>query len=247
MVARDIRARYTGSFLGIFWAFVHPCAQLLVFYFVFSLVLKARLGSEYADTNYAIWLISGMLPWMFFSEVVNRSPGAVVEQSNLIKKTVFPSEILSFAHVSVGLVNHFILFVILFGFLVVIDHSVSWKILFIPVYLVGIISFALGVAWILSALNVFLRDVGQMLGLILNVWFFFTPIIYPPNLVPAALRPWLTVNPMLHAVEGYRMALLGRTQPNLAGLLVLFLWGIGVFILGGFIFKRLKPAFADVL
>lgn len=247
LVIRDIRVRYMGSYLGIFWAFIHPLTQLIIFYFVFSVVLKARLGPEYADTNYAIWLISGMLPWMLFSEVIGRSPGAVLEQANLIKKTVFPSEIIPLAHVSAALINHIILFLMLFLLLFVLGSYPTLNILWIPLYLFGVILFALGLAWLLSALNVFLRDVSQVLGVVLNLLFFFTPIIYPPALIPEPFRPWLMINPMFSSVEGYRMALLGRAEPNLIGLMILFGWGIGVFMVGGIFFKKMKPAFADVL
>lgn len=247
LVVRDIRSRYTGSFLGVFWAFVHPLTQLLIFYFVFSVVLRARLGAEYADTNYAVWLMSGMLPWIFFSEVVTRSPSAVLEQASLITKTVFPSEILPFAHMTAALVNHGIVFVILSGFLLVLGYGIPLNILWLPVYLLGVMLFALGLAWILSALNVFLRDIGQILGVVLNLWFFFTPILYPAYMVPESFKSWLAINPMLYPVEGYRMALLGRIEPDFSGLVILFTWGIGAFMVGGLIFKKLKPAFADVL
>lgn len=247
LVIRDIRFRYAGSFLGLFWAFIHPLTQLIIYYFVFSVVLKARLGAEYSDTNYAIWLMSGMLPWLLFSEVVSRSPGAVLEQANLIKKTVFPSEILPFTHVSVALVNHIILFSTLLIFLFVLRQGPTIKMLWLPIHLFGVILFSLGLAWFLSALNVFLRDIGQVLGVVLNVWFFFTPVIYPSSLVPEAFRHWLTVNPMFYAIEGYRMALLGRAKPDFIGLVILFGYGIGTFIIGGALFKKLKPAFADVL
>lgn len=247
LVVRDIRTRYMGSFLGIFWAFVHPLTQLIIFYFVFSVVLKARLGAQYAGTNYAVWLMSGMLPWMLFSEVVNRSPGAVLEQANLITKTVFPSEILPFAHVSAALVNHLILFVILLGFIMVLGPGLTLNLLWLPLYLFGVILFALGLAWFLSALNVFLRDIGQILGVLLNLWFFFTPIIYPSNLIPEGFRPFLALNPMVYPVEGYRMALLGKTAPDPVGLVILFAWGVAAFMFGGLVFKKLKPAFADVL
>jgi homopolymeric O-antigen transport system permease protein len=247
LVIRDLRARYVGSFLGIFWAFVHPLTQLIIYYFVLSIVLKARLGAEYAGTNYALWLMAGMLPWMLFSEVVSRAPGAVLEQSNLIKKTVFPSEILPFAHVSAALVNHLILFVILLGFILALGPGSLLNMIWLPFYLIGVILLALGLAWILSALNVFLRDIGQILNVLINLWFFFTPIIYPAGLVPQSFRPWLALNPMLYPVEGYRMALLGRTEPDVSGLIILYIWGIGAFMVGGLIFKKLKPAFADVL
>ncbi len=247
LVIRDIRNRYTGSLLGFFWALVHPLTQLIIYYFVFSAVLKAKLGAEYTDTNYAVWLMIGMLPWMLFSEVINRSPGAVLEQANLIRKTVFPSEILPFIHVSAAMINHLIMLVILLVFLVALGQGISLKIVWVPIYLLGVIIFALGLSWLLSALNVFLRDIGQILSVVINLWFFFTPIIYPSALIPAKFKPWLSLNPMLYPVEGYRMALLGRISLDINGLVILFTWGIIFFIFGALIFRKLKPAFADVL
>ena len=247
LVVRDIRARYTGSFLGLFWAFVHPLTQLAIYLFVFSIVLRVKLGPEYGGINFAIWLMSGMLPWLLFAEIVGRSPGAVLEQASLIKKTVFPSEILLVAHVAAALVNHFIMVAILLIILGATGLWIGWTVLWVPVYLAGVIVFALGLAWIVSSLNVFLRDVGQVVSLLLSIWFFLTPIIYPLKLVPEGFRPLIAANPLLYPVQGYRMALLGREPFDPVGLAVILGVALGVFVVGGLVFKRLKPSFADVL
>ncbi len=244
MVIRDIRARYIGSFLGVFWSVIHPLTQLIIYYFIFSVVLKIRLGPEYGGTNFAIWMVAGLLPWMLFAEVVNRSPGAVLEQSSLITKMVFPSEILPLAHLAAAMINHLIGVVIFIGFLLVLGYG-SLKILLILPYLLAIGIFALGISWILSALNVFLRDIGQVIGMFMNVWFFLTPIVYPRELIPESFQGLYGLNPMLQAVEGYRAALLGKT--DIAGFSYLLLFGLATFVLGGLIFRKLKPAFADVL
>lgn len=247
LVARDIRARYTGSFLGLFWAFIHPLTQLAIYLFVFSIVLRVKLGPEYGGINFAIWLMSGMLPWLFFAEVVGRSPGAVIEQASLIKKTVFPSEILLVAHVAAALVNHFIMLGILLAVLAATGLWFGWAILWLPLYLACVIFLALGLAWIVSSVNVFLRDAGQVLAVVLSIWFFLTPIIYPMELVPAGFKPLLAANPLLYPVQGYRMALLGREPFDPIGLALIAGLGLGVLALGGLVFKKLKPAFADVL
>ncbi|MGH7799256.1 MAG: ABC transporter permease [Thermodesulfobacteriota bacterium] len=247
MAIRDIRARYIGSFLGIFWSIIHPLTQLFIYYFIFSVVLKIKLGPEYGGTNFAIWLIAGLLPWMLFAEVVNRSPGAVLEQSSLITKMVFPSEILPLAHLAAALINHLIAVVIFIAFLMVFGYGMSFKILLILPYLLAIGIFALGISWMLSALNVFLRDIGQIIGVFMNIWFFLTPIVYPRELIPESFQRLYGLNPMLQAVEGYRVALLGKTDIDTTGLSYLPLLGLATFALGGLIFKKLKPAFADVL
>ncbi len=247
MVIRDIRARYSGSLLGIFWSVIHPLTQLILYYFVFSVVLKTRLGPEYGGTNYAFWLIAGLLPWMLFVEVVNRSPGAVLEQSSVIKKMVFPSEILPFVHLAAAAVNHLIGLSILIGFLLLLGYGISLKIFMLFPYLFAIGIFTLGISWILSALNVFLRDIGQIIGVVVNIWFFLTPIIYPSHLIPQSLQSLFGLNPMLYVVDGYRMALLGKTELDLIGFSYLLLVGLVLFALGGLTFKKLKPAFADVI
>lgn len=247
LVIRDIRARYIGSFLGLFWSVIHPLSQLLIYYFVFSLILKVKLGPEYKETHFAIWLLIGLLPWMLFSEVVIRAPGAVLEQANLIKKSVFPSEILSFSHLAAALVNHFIAMTVIYLFIGFFGVGFSLRnMLFIP-YLIGIALLAMGVSWTLAALNVFFRDIGQVIGVVLNLWFYVTPIIYPKEIIPEQFRNLVELNPVVHAVEGYRMAFLGQASPNLQGLGYLIVTALCLFSMGGLIFKKLKPAFADVL
>ncbi len=247
MVIRDIRARYIGSFLGVFWSIIHPLTQLLIYYFIFSVILKIRLGPEYGGTDFAIWLVAGLLLWIFFAEVVSGSPGAVLGQSSLITKMVFPSEILPFAHLMAAMFNHLIGIVIFIGFLVISGHSLSLNILLIFPVLFATGLFALGIAWALSALNVFLRDIGQIIGVFVNIWFFLTPIMYPLHLIPESLQKLYNLNPMLHAVEAYRVALLGKANLDLEGLTYLLIVGLVTFAVGGLIFKKLKPAFADVL
>jgi len=247
MVVRDFRTRYVGSLLGFFWSVIHPLSQFLLYYFIFAVVIKIRLGPEYGGTNYAIWLISGLLPWLFFAEVITRSPSAVVGQSSLIKKMVFPSEIMSFVHLIAGLINHFIGIIILTGFLLLLGSGISFKVFFIFPYLVVVAMFVLGLSWLLSSLNVFLRDVGQIVGVVVNIWFFLTPILYTQDLIPKNWQWFYGLNPMLHLIEGYRMALLGKADFDGMGLFYFFGVSLFIFILGGFTFKRLKPEFADVL
>jgi ABC-type polysaccharide/polyol phosphate export permease len=247
MVVRDIRARYVGSFLGFFWSIIHPLTQLLLYYFVFAVVMKVKLGPEYGGTGFALWLIAGLLPWMLFAESVMRAPGAVLEQANLIKQTVFPSELFPVVHLTAAAVNHLIAVAILVGVLVASGHGISAKLVLIVPYLALVGTLILGISWLLSALNVFLRDIGQVLGVVVNIWFFLTPIFYPRGVVPDRIQWLYGINPMLYAVEGYRAALLGQADLDLEGLGYLVVTALVVFVLGGLTFKKLKPAFADVL
>ena len=225
MVVRDMRSRYIGSFLGIFWSILHPLAQLITYYFIFSVVIKIRLGPEYGGTNFAFWLVAGLLPWLFFADVVSRSPSAVLDQSNLITKMVFPSQILPFAHLVAAMVNHLIAVVIYIAFLLLFGYGLSIQVLFLLPILLAMSIFALGIAWALSALNVFLRDIGQIVGVFLQIWFFTTPIFYPSHLIPDNLKVLFGLNPMFHVVNGYRAAILGKTDIDLIGLSSLALIG----------------------
>ncbi len=247
IVIREIRTRYIGSFLGIFWSIIHPLTQILIYYFIFSVILKIRLGPEFGGTSFAIWLVAGLLPWMFFAEVVTQSPGAVLEQSSLITKMVFPSEILPLTNLLAALINHLIGVVILIGFLFALGYGISLNILLIIPSLIATGIFALGISWMLSALNVFLRDIGQIISVFVNIWFFMTPIFYPKHLIPEKLQVLYSLNPMLHVVETYRVGLLGKTDIDVTGFSYLLLIGFVAFVLGGLIFRKLKPAFADVL
>ena len=247
MIVRDIRARYSGSVVGIFWSVIHPITQLMIYYFVFSVILQVKLGPEYGGTEFVIWLVAGLLPWLFFAEVVTRSPTAVLEQAGLITKTVFPTEILPLAQLGAALINHLIGMGIFIIALIIFWGGISLQLLFIIPTMVGIGLFALGMSWLLSALNVFLRDIGQVIGVFVNIWFFLTPIIYPGHLIPEHFQTLYRMNPMLHAVEGYRMALLGTSAIEIDIVMFLLVPGVVMCVVGGLVFRKLKPAFADVL
>lgn len=247
LVERDIKSRYAGSSLGVFWSIIHPISQLLVYYFVFSLVMKARLGPEYGGAHFAVWLMVGLLPWMFFSEVVLRAPTLVIEQANMIKKMVFPSELLPFSHLAAAALNHIMAFLLLLVLVLFLKADVSIQMLYVVPNLVALAVFALGCSWLISSLNVFLRDIGQVLGVLMHIWFYLTPVVYPKSIVPDALQGMIRWNPLLHVVEGYRRSLLGMPVSDFRGFLYLSLSGICVFAVGGYVFKKLKPAFPDAL
>ena len=247
MVIRDLKTRYVGSLLGIFWSVIHPLTQIILYYFIFAVVFKIKLGPEYGGTNFALWLIAGLLPWMFFVETVTRGATSVLEQSNLIKKIAFPSEIFPIVNLMAAMVSHLIGMIILIFFLFLSGYGLSLKILLVLPYMLIVAIFALGLSWFVSSVNVFLRDVGQVIGVIVNIWFYLTPIVYPITHLPGKLQWLFRLNPMLHIVEGYRMALLGKIYMDITNLSYLLLVTIIIFAIGAITFRRLKPIFADVL
>lgn len=247
MVARDLRSRYVGSLMGLFWSVVYPITQIGLYFFVFAVLLKVRIGPEYGGTSFALWMIAGLLPWMFFAEVINRAPSAVLEQSNLIKKMVFPSEIFPIVNLSAAGLNHLIAVTVFLVFILFSGLSMSLNLLWLVPYLMVAGLFALGLSWLLSSLNVFLRDVGHVTGVMINIWMFLTPIFYPRSVIPENVQRWADLNPMLHVVEGYRMALIGKTPFDPWGFSYLLVVTLGALMIGAMVFRRLKPSFAEVL
>ncbi len=247
LVVRDIRSRYAGSFMGFFWSVVHPLMQIILYYFIFAVIFKVRLGPEYGGSNYAFWLIAGLLPWLFFSETVMRAPRTVIEQASILKKTMFPSEIFPIVNLVAAMISHLISVIILIVFFIFSGYGISIKILLLFPYMLMIVIFTLGLSWILSALNVFVRDIGQVIGVVVNIWFYLTPVVYQSRYVPVRLQTVFRLNPMLHAIEGYRSAFLGKGDIAFTGIFYLLAISIIVIVIGAFTFRRLKPAFADVL
>ncbi|MEO5361274.1 MAG: ABC transporter permease [Nitrospirota bacterium] len=247
LVIRDLKSRYTGSFLGIFWAVIHPIITVITYTFIFSFVLKARLGPEAGTSSFLLWLLCGLAPWLYFSETVQRNVQILIENKMLITKSLFPSELLPLSILLSNMLNHAIMFGIIGVAAVIITKKLTILILYLPVYIFLLSLFILGFSWMVSSMNVFLRDIGQVLNVLIGMWFFYTPIVYQPSAVPEGLRTLLKLNPMYYVVEGYRLSLLGIEQRHWKGLLVLFVLGVVSTIAGGFIFKRLKPDFAEML
>jgi lipopolysaccharide transport system permease protein len=246
--ARDIRSRYVNSALGLSWGFIVPLSLLLLYTFVFSYILKVRLGGSGTSGSFAVYLFCGMLPWLAFAEGVTRSTSVILEHAHLIKRVVFPSEILPAFVVLSALVTEFVgLGILLAGLGLFYYRSVPWTILLLPIVIALQAMLTVGLGWLLATLNVFLRDVGQLLGLGITLAMFLTPIFYPAELVPARFRWMLTLNPLYYLVEAYRALVLEQRFPPIADVLVLAVISLGVFVLGHWIFQRAKPVFVDVI
>jgi len=247
LTLRDLEQRYVGSALGFFWFLIHPLMQIVIYYFVFSVVLRVKLGPEYAGTHFAVWLIAGLIPWLFFSEVVGRSSGAVLEQAHVIKKSRFPSEVLSIVHVLAAGVGHLIILGLFFMLLLLTPDKFSPRYFLFIIYFFMTAVFALGLSWWISSVNVYLRDFGPLIAVLLQIWFFLTPIIYPENLIPEQYLKYLYLNPMLHVTAAYRTLFLSDALPPLSGFICISAWALFFIVTGGMIFRRLKSGFAEVL
>ena len=243
---RELKQRYVGSMMGLFWAVIHPLILLVSYTFVFSGILKIGADRRWGIDSYPLFLFCGILPWLFFQETLLRSAGTILENTHLIKKTVFPSEILPLSIVAANLLNHAVGFAVLLGVLVWFK-PIGWPVLLLPLFLLGLVLFTVGLSWIAAAVNVFFRDTAQILGDMLTFWFWFTPIFYLPAMVPARFRPWLAANPLTHVVEAYRQALLFDRAPSWSSGLFLYASGLLLFVVGGVFFRVAKREFVDVI
>jgi lipopolysaccharide transport system permease protein len=251
LVKRDFQQRYVGSVVGWLWGLIHPLVLLGIYTFVFSICLKSPLGPDDVTQKYPLFLFSGMLPWLLFSETVQRSSGSLVEQSNLITKTMFPSEIVPVSIFLSSLVSH-LLAVGLFIVVVAIDQQrLSPAIALLPAGMLLVGLFGVGIGWVASSLQVYLRDTAQVVTVVMTLWFWITPIMitessFPARRFPKGVAFVLSANPLVYIVHVYRQMLLGHAVPwNDLGFAALF--SVGAFVIGGLFFRHMKRGFADVL
>jgi lipopolysaccharide transport system permease protein len=247
MVRRDILARYRGSFAGALWAFLNPLLLMTTYFFVFGVVMKTRFGSDTSRSGFVLNFLAGMLPWLAFSEAVGRSPSVIHEHRNFVKKLVFPLETLPVNLVISGLVTEAFGLAIFLIWLIVARGAFPLAALWIPVLLVPQLLFTAGLCWFLAALGVFMRDLGQIVGFLLTLWFFLTPILYPETQIPAAAASVLRWNPFLVLVRGYRAIFLEGTAPHFFSLAVLWAVSAALAVAGYAWFHRLRRSFADII
>jgi lipopolysaccharide transport system permease protein len=247
MVRRDILARYRGSFGGGLWSFLNPLLLMATYAFVFGAVLKTRFGADASRSGYVLYFLAGMLPWLAFSEAVGRSPYVILEHRNFVKKLVFPLETLPANLVISGAVTEVFGLAIFLCGLLLARGSVPVSVLWLPLLIVPQLLLTAGLCWFLAALGIFLRDLGQIMGFLLTLWFFLTPICYPEsNLPPNALKI-LALNPLYVLVRGYRAVFLEHHAPELTSLAALWAGSLALAICGYAWFHRLQKSFADVI
>jgi len=245
-VSNEIRGRFAGSIGGFVWSLVTPLANLLIYIFVFSVVLKIRLKPmETGTDSFAIFFLAGMLPWLAFSEALNSSTDLFVGRANLITKVAFPLEVLPLTGVIVPFFLNGLGFVMFLGYLVFKGYAhFGW--FWLPVVIVVHMIFSLGLIILVSSLSVFLRDIKQFIGTAITLWFFLTPIIYPLSMVPEKFHWIIKLNPMYPFIELYHQILL---QGSVSWAMFGYVIGLAalVFVGGILFFERSRHAFADVL
>jgi ABC-type polysaccharide/polyol phosphate export permease len=247
LVARDVQARYRGSLIGAAWTVLQPLLALALFTFVFAEVLKVRLGPEVGTASFPLFLFCGILPWQALQETLSRSAGTLFEHTTLVKRNLFPVEVLPLSVAAAGLVPQAVGTLILGAALVVSGHGLRPVVVALPLLFALQFLLAAGLGWALASLNVFVRDIGQILGLVLMLWVFLTPIFYPASAYPPRLAFLLALNPLALLVEAHRDILLRGVLPGVARLTVLAIFAVATFAAGHWLFRRLRPGFADLL
>lgn len=249
MSRRDISSRYRGSLIGLTWSFINPVLMLLVYTFVFSVVFKARwsVGGNESKTDFAIILFAGMIVFNLFAEIVNRSPGLITSNVNYVKKVVFPLEILPWVALGSALFHTAISLVVLLLVQFILHLSLPWTGIFFPLALLPLIFASMGFAWFLSALGVFVRDVGQITGIFVTILMFMSAVFYPISALPEQYQGLLRLNPLVLIITESRKSLVLGELPDWISIVMALLVSLVIAFAGFWWFQKVRKGFADVI
>ena len=253
---KDLKNRVAGSIVGIGWLILQPMLLSLIFIFLFSAVLKLKINSPYARTNsFPIFLLSGLLPWLTFQEGIFRGMTSVIENREIVKKIYLPLESLPIGYTASVYFAYGISILLFFTFCLIKGingqyislHTIpSLLINFALIYSLQFLM-TLGIAFVLASISVFLRDIIQLMPLVMQVWFYITPIVYPESLLPSRLKFILVFNPFNYLLRGYKLILLRGETAGYRELAVAAVCSLAFLIIGRYLFEKLKPFFPDVL
>lgn len=247
MVIKDLKTRYVGSLLGPFWTIAMPLYQILLYTFLFSIILKMRFDDNSGTSSFVVYLLAGLIPWLFFSEATSRGINTFIENSHIIKKVKFPMEVCVVSVLISSMVTFFIymaFYIVMLIFMGLIKlHTFP---LFIFPFIIQLL-LILGLSFGLGSIAVFFRDITQVTGMILNLLFFLTPIVYPSHIIPEKVKWVFNINPFYFIVELYRGVLIRGKMPDAAFMIYPFIFSLVIFLGGYYIFHKTKEAFKDIL
>lgn len=250
MTRREVVGRYKGSVMGLAWSFFNPVLMLAVYTFVFSVIFNARWSGA-ADgeskTQFALLLFVGMIVMSLFSDVLNRAPSLILSNANYVKKVIFPLEILPVIAMGAALFHSLVSLSVLLVAFALFNGYLHWTVVFAPFVLLPLVILATGLAWVLASLGVFLRDVGQFVGIMTTVLMFLSPVFYPVSAVPEQYRAYIMGNPLTFIMEQAREVLIWGHLPNALGLGVYTLIATAFSWAGYVWFQKTRKGFADVL
>lgn len=239
LILTDLRTRYKGSVLGFLWTFINPLLMLLVYTVVFSTIMRINLP------HYAMFMFVGLLPWIYFSTSIQNSAGVIIRQGSLVKKIYFPRLVLPLSTVGAALINYLLSLTIMIPALYLSDIPFTFSILYFPLILFVQTIITLGLSILVSSLNVFYRDLEHMLGILLMVLFYLTPVIYPENMIPEKYILGFELNPMKPIIEAYQSVFYYGNAPDLNSLMNVGIIGVGLFMLSVVVFQRQQKRFAE--
>lgn len=240
-IKKDVGGKYKNSFLGVLWSFISPLLQIAVYALVFQIILKSDIE------NYTVYLCCGLIPWQYFSACILRGAACIIDNGNIIKKVYFPREILPISIVTSEGINFLISTIIIIGFVLFGGIGLSVNIVWYFVILAIQYIVSIGFAFIVASFSVYFRDLLHLLGIIIQLLFYATPIVYTSKNVPEAFQWLIKINPMAYLIESYRNIFYNKIPPEVQNLLIPLGMGIVLCIVGYLIFRKLEKRFAEEL
>jgi len=246
LTKRDFKASYLGSYLGILWAFAIPFANILIFWFIFQIGFKSK---PVDNVPYVLWLVSGMIPWFFFSDCVNNGTNSVLQNSFIVKKVAFSIGMLPVIKILSALIIHIFFIVLIFVMFLVYGFVPDLYALQVFYYLFSMIVLLVGISWFTSSVFIFFRDLRPLITIFLQLGFYLTPIFWNLKIFPEKYHILMKFNPIFYIVEGYRDSFITKVWFWEHWGMTLYFWIVTTFTLacGALVFRRLRPHFADVL
>lgn len=240
-IQKEFRGKYKKSFLGVLWSFLNPLFQLLVYALVFPFILRNNID------NYTVFLIVALIPWTFFNMTVLQSAASVVANGGIIKKVFFPREILPISTATSNLLNFLITSIMVIIAVIISGIGIGESIIALPIIIIMQYILQLGLAFILSSITVYIRDVEYLLNVFMMLMFYMTPIVYSQDMIPTRFLSLFKLNPMFHIINFYREILYYKQIPNMSSVILLFGACILILIVGYSIFRKLEKRFAEEL
>ena len=239
LVQREIRGRYKGSALGFFWTFLNPLLQFVVYAVVFSTIMRVDIDQFY------IYLFVAFIPWFFLATAIPQGATCILGQSNLVEKIYFPRMVIPISTVLTGFVNMLLSEVVVLLVLLVSGFGISYHIAALPIVMMIQLLFLMGIVLVISALTVYFRDLAHILDIVVMGWFYATPIVYPPDMVPQNLQFLLYLNPMSGIIKCYRQILYYKCWPDFSSMVLALIVGAVMLLVGIFVFQKFQRGFAE--
>lgn len=246
-IRTNVVTRFARSSLGGLWVILNPLAQVGIYALILSRVLQSKMEGINNPYSYAIYLTAGIMAWNLFADILGQSTVLFVNNGNMMKKVKFPKVVLPAICVGTALVDNIMLFVAGIGIMAILGHFPTVYLLYLPLITITIVALALGFGLILGVINVFIRDIAQVVPIVLQIMFWFTPIVYPIKIIPESYRQLLMLNPMFPLVESYHQIIIQHQPPNFLHIAVIAGGSLVLLAFGLFFFRRASEEMVDAL